>query len=540
MVCRIHHNYSLSRQKGITLILFVFMLGLAITALSMKLFSSSNMLAQRQTKSTQALDKAKSAVIANVVTGLSGSSIGQFPCDEDTTLIGLNTEGQAKGTCNGSPVLGRFAWRSLNTGDLRDGNADKLWYALSAGYRSTPVNSDTVPALTVNGTANKAIAILFSPGTILQNQSRSVPTASSPPAVSQYLDLENNNGDNVFTLASPSSTFNDQGLTIEPDDIYPLLEKRVLKEFKGFLNDYKATWGAFPYPATFSNPTSASYLGVLGNSGGFLPVTNGGNSTTWNTTTVPVPTINAPLGNIVSPVCSFRSGNTRIRCDVTIALYNSANPPTISFTGIVDNIGKGFYDGLVVTNTNDIQITTRTLTATVTTASRSISHSLDSAGRGLVTFSGTLANTGIVRIEYRRVPQHSNWVLAATNHYLLANNWHQLVNYQVAEPYLPGGSQTCNGNCLTINRIDVTPSTQVTNVHALLIAAGRKLVTTNYRPAPTYNSGNPAQSRAGASLEDYYDSANNVLPVHNVSMGLDFDSAIHPMSTFNDQIEMVE
>lgn len=269
-------------------------------------------------------------------------------------------------------------------------------------------------------------------------------------------------------------------------------------------------------------------------------MTNSGNATTWNTTTVPVPTINAPPGNVVVPLCSFRNGNRRIRCDVTILLYNSANPPTISFTGVVDNIGTGFYDGLVVTNPSDIQITTITLPATVTTASRLISHSLDSAGRGLVTFSGTLANTGVVRIEYRRVPQHSNWVLAATNHYLLANNWHQLVNYQVAAPYLPGGAQTCSSNCLRINRIDVTPNIQVTNVHALLMTAGRKLVATNYRPAPTYNTGNPSQSRAGDTLADYFDSANNVIPVHSTSTGFDFDTALHPMATFNDQIEMVE
>lgn len=516
------------------------MLGLALTALSMKLFTSSNMQAQREIKSTQALDKAKAAVIANVVTGLSGSSLGQFPCDEDTSLIGFNTEGQVKGTCNGAPVLGRFAWRSLNTGDLRDGNSDKLWYALSSGYRSVPVNSDTIPALTVNGTPNKAIAILFSPGTILQGQSRPVPTAGSPPAVGQYLDSENSNGDNVFTLAAPSTTFNDQGLTIEPDDIYPLLEKRVLKEFRSFLSAYKATWGAFPYPSAFTNPNKSigSFTGTIGASGGFIPVAATGVTTRWNATALPVQTITAPLGNIVTSACSFRTSNTHIRCDITILLYNSVNPPTVRFTGIVDNIGKGFYDGLVVTNSSDIQITTRSGTATVNAASKTITHSLDSAGKGYVTFTGTLANTGVVRIEFMRAPPQSNWVLTSTNHYLLANNWHQLVNYQVAAPYLPGGSQTCingsNNYCLKINRLDVTPSTQTVDVHALLIAAGRKLVTTNYRPGPAYNTANPAQARPGATLAEYFDSNNNV------SAGLSFDTTLHPMSTFNDQIEMVE
>ena len=539
LVMKRYQNRSKSKvnQEGITLILFVFMLGLAITAFTMKLFSVSNLKAQRNIKSTVALDKAKTAVIANVVTGLSGSGLGQFPCDEDTSLIGLATEGQAKGTCNGTPVLGRFAWRSLNTGDLRDGNTDKIWYALSAGYRATPVNSDTVPALTVNGVANKAIAIFFSPGTFLPGQSRPLPTGTTPPLVSDYLELENSNGDNVFSLASPSSNFNDQAILIEPDNIYPLLEKRVLKEFKNFLNTYKATWGAFPYPSTFSNPNKVitAYVGNVGTKAGFLPVADNGIVTTWNTTLVPVPTIIAPSGNVVVPnACTFRTSNTRIRCDVTISVYNSLNPPTISIQGIVDNIGTGLYDGLVVTSSSDVQITTLSGAATVTTISRAIAHSLDSTARGFVNFSGILANTGVVRIEFRRAPPHTNWVLPATNHYLLANNWHRLVSYQVASPFLPGGAQTCGVSCLKINRLDVIPNTMQTNVHALLISAGRKLEVTNSRPAPTYGASNPAQNRPSAILADYFDSANNI------SSGLVFDKVEHPMGAFNDQIEMVE
>jgi hypothetical protein len=154
-----------------------------------------------------------------------------------------------------------------------------------------------------------------------------------------------------------------------------------------------------------------------------------------------------------------------------------------------------------------------------------------------VTFTGTLANDGIVRIEYRRTPQLSNWVLAATNHYLLGgssgNNWHHLVYYKVAAPFLPGGGANC-GTCLSVNQIS-SPSqtTTQTDMHAVVMSAGWQLDSTDHFPAPTYNAGNPAQTRPGAALSAYFDSDNNT------SGGLVFDNQ-YLKSTFNDQVVVVE
>jgi hypothetical protein len=159
-------------------------------------------------------------------------------------------------------------------------------------------------------------------------------------------------------------------------------------------------------------------------------------------------------------------------------------------------------------------------------------------GHGVVTFSGILANTGVVRIEFRRTPSLSNWVLAATNHYLLGgsagNYWHHLVYYKVASPFLPGGNGICGSDCLTVNAINVSPSFSLTNKHALLVSAGRKLNITNVRPSPTYSAANPAQVRPSNVLENYFDSANNV------SGGLVFDSTNLPLEKFNDQVLIVE
>lgn len=165
-----------------------------------------------------------------------------------------------------------------------------------------------------------------------------------------------------------------------------------------------------------------------------------------------------------------------------------------------------------------------------------MSYSLDAAGRGTVTLTGALANTGTVRIEYRRTPQRSNWVLAASNHYLLGgslgNRWHHLVYYKVASPFLPGGSGSC-GTCLTVNQISSIQTTTQTNVHALLMSSGWRLDSTDFLTAPTYNLENPAQARPGNILSAYFDSTNNT------SGGLLFDNK-YLTGTFNDQVRMVE
>lgn len=527
-----------SNQKGMALILFAFLMGLAVTGVAIKFLSAGGYKTKRSVDTMHALAEAKAAIVGYVLSGQSSSGVGIFPCAEDTASIGSSNEGQA-GTACSTGTIGRFAWRSVGTGLLTDGNKDKLWYALSAGFRTSPINSDNVAGLSVDGTQNEAIALLFSSGAILSSQSRPVPTSSSPPVVTGYLDAENSDGDIDFITGPASSSFNDRLIAIKPDDIFPVIEKQVLGEFKNYLNAYKATWGAFPFPATFGDPTAASYLGVVGESGGLLPISNINSTLKWNTASTPVPIVVSPMGNIVSaPSCSFRSTNTRIRCDITIYSYNSLNPPSISISGTVNNIGLGFYDGLDVTKTTDIQITTRSGSATVASASRAFTHSLNTTGQGIVTFAGVLANTGVVRIEYRRTPPLSSWVLDATDHYLLGgssgNNWHHLVYYKVATPFLPGGNSVCGVSCLTINAINVTPNISLTNKHALVMIAGRKLNTTNARPSPTYGAANPAQDRPGSSVADYFDSTNNI------SGGLVFDSTNLPLVTFNDQIQIIE
>lgn len=87
-------------------------------------------------------------------------------------------------------VIGRFPWRMLGTGPLRDGNGECLWYIVSGSHQriqqTTPMNWDTLGQLDLvvaNGTAamqnalatahDRPVAIVFSPGPPLPGQDRS-------------------------------------------------------------------------------------------------------------------------------------------------------------------------------------------------------------------------------------------------------------------------------------------------------------------------------------------------------------------------------
>ncbi|HEU4707994.1 MAG TPA: hypothetical protein VFS17_01670, partial [Methylophilaceae bacterium] len=263
---------------------------------------------------------------------------GRFPCGEDTSVIGGTTEGQQTSSCSTSYIPKRLAWKSLNLGDLRDGNKDKLWYALSPAFNKSAsvINSDTTPTLGMNGTANSAIAVIFSPGNPLSGQTRTSPTSSNPPNVSDYLEGDNSNGDVNFVTATATTGFNDQLITIEPDDVFPLLEKRVLREIKNYLTTYKSQWGAYPFPATFSNPTTASYVGSAGNTGGLLPVGDPG--ATYSGATV------SPAAN-----GSCVNSGTSLQC----TLFNFSPVAVVTtINATLSNLAFGFYQPLDVTNTS--------------------------------------------------------------------------------------------------------------------------------------------------------------------------------------------
>jgi hypothetical protein len=286
-------QFNLKLQRGLTLILWVFMLGIVAAAYMLRALNGDMVKTERGKETAVALAEAKTALIGWAATR---STPGQLPCPEDTTLIGSVNEGNAKSSCT-LPAIGRLPWRSLGIGDVRGGNGERLWYVISPGFRTPPINSDSPAQLTVDGVAGSAVAIIFSPGLALAGQTRPVPTSANPPDVTQYLDLSNSNGNGPFVTTGAADSFNDRLLIISHDELFGVVEKRVAREVINALNDYFATNGFYPLPADFTNSAcfgnSAISIGcdsMVSGIGGRMPANP---ATPWNTTSILRGTIGA-------------------------------------------------------------------------------------------------------------------------------------------------------------------------------------------------------------------------------------------------------
>jgi hypothetical protein len=182
---------------------------------------------RRQAKTEAALVQAREALMGYAVrfrddqlaTGTSGLVYGYLPLPDLGTSLN-NNAGCAEEGCdaanfagNGPNItaIGRFPWRMLGTGPLRDGSGECLWYAISGSHqriqRASPMNWDTLSQMDLvvaNGTAamvsavasahDRPIAVIFAPGPPLAGQDRSnsagdtVTECGGNYLVSNYLD----------------------------------------------------------------------------------------------------------------------------------------------------------------------------------------------------------------------------------------------------------------------------------------------------------------------------------------------------------------
>lgn len=500
------------RQGGLALVLLVFLLGLAAAGMAVKMLAMGSFSAQTGADDGRALLRAKQALVGYVIAGLSGEQAnpGRLPCPENMAYIGTAREGEALGNCSGSPV-GRFAWRTLGTGGLKDGSTNRLWYALAASFRQQPINSDT-HGLTVDDAADGAVAVLISPGPPLAGQSRAT---GQTPRIGDYLDIENADGDEVYATRPVSAAFNDRLLAVAPDDIFPALERRVLSDLANYLRAYRQTWGAYPFAAPFSNPVDSDFVGIPGNGGGLLPV--GAPAVVW-----------LPSSIVAAASDAAPAADDAIACDASlpprlVCSITAAAAQTVTVRAQVSDLGLSFYQPLVLSQ--EILLRQGRLNAP------HLVHTLDAVGNGSIVLTGVMPEDGTLTVEFLRPPAPVDWDgLQPSLAYVLANRWHTLLYYKVAPPFLPGGDGQCDGDCLQVHR----PAGAVQGVHALLMSAGRRLDVTEARPAPSYDAANPAQTRPSGEMAQYFDSAGNI------AADRVFNDSRQPQAAFNDQVEIIE
>lgn len=211
------------KQGGAALILFALLLLLVATTAFFTNFDSNQYKIEREKITALALAEAKAALIGRAI--LDSNRPGSLPCPDN------DDDGSAELLAgNKCPTyIGRFPWRTLATGDLRDAYGERLWYALSRNHRdhpsAQPINSDTPGALTIDG-VDDYVAIVFSAGPLLNGQSR------ISNQVSDYLEGENANGNDIYTMLLSSSS-NDKLIRISRDEIKDKLALRILREIRG-------------------------------------------------------------------------------------------------------------------------------------------------------------------------------------------------------------------------------------------------------------------------------------------------------------------
>lgn len=509
---------------------------LGVSSIMVGSLSNAGIRIERDAKTAEALAQAKEGLI-----GKSASYKdypGSLPCpdidnDGDADAIG--------GTPNECPqYIGRLPWKTLGLPDLRDASGERLWYTLSRNVRRydsvRPLNSgDTTGTLNVTGSYSDSnlMAIVFAPGAPVSSQARgdintacTSPYSSDPKCMpSNYLEGANDDpspgaSPNVsYQSSNPTIEFNDQLLAISHNQLFATVEKRVANEIKNVLKTYYAAWGAFPFAATFADPTvAANFKGSVATYSGLIPVDDQTYIPTWNAN---------PTSSFVGISCARKPGyvfgDARWRCG------NSADSPdfdtnvtipagvTFTITGYLNNVGHGLWRPHNINNVcevraNDSGGNTVLVSTMFAPNSVSVTNTLDTNGRATIVFQATGKTGGstLQRIEFRDIlsyktdiknnnnkdlcpltpatsPVAPTWLFDDATRF---NNWHQVGYYAVAEEFAPGGNHTCNPTpCLTVNG-----QNGGSDVPAVTITTGRDI--TGNRPTST--------------LTDYLEGSNSV------------------------------
>ena len=252
-------------QDGIALIVFVIVLAFAAIAYALSNISIEKVRYEEVRTTQSVLKRAKQALLDSALT-YADSNPGEFgflPCPDYFDSV-IPDEGGSDGNCGaaGENILGLFPWASLETGILKSGTGECLWYAVSGEYKGIPktamLNEDSNGAMRLyhsNGAAikqgalaeDRVIAIIFDPSNVLHGQNRSFDNTSlcgKDYFPSEYLEgdgtIDNSllsgvafaiddfiaRGAGTDKLATPFTPYNDQLITISRNELWDAVVSR--------------------------------------------------------------------------------------------------------------------------------------------------------------------------------------------------------------------------------------------------------------------------------------------------------------------------
>ncbi len=333
------HPARQGRQRGMAILIILALIGLGAAYLLVGTLARTNGQIERDKATSAALAQAKEALIGFAAgVPLPGSARpGDLPCpDANNDGIAETSCGNASGSTGQALRLGLLPWKTLGLPDLRDGNGERLWYAVSNNFKSNTrttcsapgqpgcLNSDSNGTITVrdsngnvmfDGTAaTGAVAVVFAAGPALvrqdgQGQNRAcqpcsllgvctaTPAANTPRCNPvNYLDnvaAEDNANfrdgladgfiQGPVRNATGTTILNDQLIAITPNDLMPAIEKRVAGEVRKCLTEYTAKASnqrRYPWAAPLNPGTAPSYPDVSGSRFGRIPDTPFANTRT--------------------------------------------------------------------------------------------------------------------------------------------------------------------------------------------------------------------------------------------------------------------
>ncbi|GMR01524.1 MAG: hypothetical protein BMS9Abin19_0920 [Gammaproteobacteria bacterium] len=309
---RTQDQVSAGGQQGIALLIMIIVIALTAITFFISSMSTRDIVFENQLRTIESLKKAKRALLAYAANYPEQNPTvrgpGYLPCPDS------DNDGRSETGCNPAGVVstGRFPWATVGTGDLRDGDSERLWYAVSEmfDYTSSPsvnkINSQTTGNLTLrdknnnilfDGTGgNAAVAVIIAPGAslvrddgIVQNRS---PGTGDPNDPTNYLDTvlaigEDNASFQHGTLdgfvrgvvvnGSNQVIVNDVIEVITYDEIMEVIHRRVAGELTNALIAYTNV-GVPPCinlpDAAIFDPTRAAglYISDAGVRQGHIPV----------------------------------------------------------------------------------------------------------------------------------------------------------------------------------------------------------------------------------------------------------------------------
>lgn len=295
-----------SRQRGGALLIIaaLLLLGIAWGAMSAMRNITPPGQAEREAKTGAALQAAKKALLGYMVQLAAQSTTtvpGMLPCPEALAWIGTANEGDEDTSC--SSTVGRLPWLKLGIDQLRDGDGEPLWYALSPGFRSAPLNFDSAGALsyTTGGSASTVVAVILAPGAPLNTMSLGGTPPGGCSGVAQQVGTRNTaplNAANFFECGNASGTYTHLGLSDWTNDrviaittaewiaaITPVIGDRMQRELAPAIRDWDAyelaqtgkNWGMYgqaylPFASDWGDPTTTNYCGDQDTTRGLMPI----------------------------------------------------------------------------------------------------------------------------------------------------------------------------------------------------------------------------------------------------------------------------